>query len=324
MSSERAAALLEDWRKPMKPSPLNADKLEYPVAVEKKLDGVRVLLIIRHDSKGEYEVQTLSYNGKEFTSLQPIVDAVLDAFAETSIDYDVIFDGEVYAGSFKETISAVRKKTDQVPEGVVYNIFDMVALETLEDLNCKHSTRMYKRRRRDLAEFFLHGKPDPARIRMTESVLCSSEEGLWALYKEVREHGVEGLVVKNLDGYWWCRRNRDWMKIKDKKSVDIPVVDAFVGEGKCEGILGNLVCDYNGVRVSVGSGFTDAQREKMWTQYLRDCERLKETEGDLDDPRLELLGKVAEVSYHEETPDKSLRHPVFESIRIDKDRTDSP
>ena len=315
---DRQVRRLEEWPGAMLASKLNTDKISYPCAVELKLDGVRCLIIVRHGADGEYDVETLSRSGKPFTSLQPVVDALLDAMAETSIDYDVVFDGEVFCGTFKETVSAVKKKEQPLPEGGVYHIFDFFPLETLEDVNSKHTSRMYKRRRKDLAEFWQDGKPDPKRLQMSESVLCNTEEGLWALYKLARENNIEGVIVKELDGYWWKRRNRSWMKIKDKKTADCQVVDAFVGEGKCADMLGNLVVDHNGVRVSVGTGFTDADREKMWAQYLRDASRLQETNGDLTDERLELLGRTAEVSYHEETPDKSLRHPVFETIRIDK------
>lgn len=68
-------------------------------------------------------------------------------------------------------------------------------------------------------------------------------------------------------------------------------------------MIGKLVVDFNGVLVGVGSGLSDEIRAL--------------------DPE-ELIGRMCEVSYHEVTPDLSLRHPVFECFRDDKPVEDGP
>ena len=65
-------------------------------------------------------------------------------------------------------------------------------------------------------------------------------------------------------------------------------------------MIGSLVVDYKGVRVSVGTGFTDEQRVEFYK----------------DTP------EIIEVNYQEVTKDGSLRFPSFVRIREDKDETD--
>ena len=72
---------------------------DWPVVVEPKLDGIRCLIIVKHVDD-EYEIATYSRAGKTFNSLIDVEDAILDTFAETSWDQDMVFDGEVFAVIF--------------------------------------------------------------------------------------------------------------------------------------------------------------------------------------------------------------------------------
>ena len=58
---------------------------------------------------------------------------------------------------------------------------------------------------------------------------------------------------------------------------------------------------FKGVKVQVGSGFSDILREKIWNT-----------------PEA-FLGRTIEVRYQEETPDGSLRFPTFVCFRNDRD-----
>lgn len=69
-------------------------------------------------------------------------------------------------------------------------------------------------------------------------------------------------------------------------------------------MLGGLTVDYNGVPVRVGSGFSDQDRQVLWAIWMTDPEQLKR--------------KMLEVSFHEVTPDGSLRHPRAKRFRPDK------
>jgi ATP-dependent DNA ligase len=105
------------------------------------------------------------------------------------------------------------------------------------------------------------------------------------------------------------------MKMKAEETLDLTVVDAFEGTGKYEGKLGGLTVLHEGLRVNVGSGFSDQQREEFWELYDEDMQRRKECGDRGEDAVDTLLGAVAEVQYHEVTPDGSLRHPRFVRFR---------
>jgi len=106
------------------------------------------------------------------------------------------------------------------------------------------------------------------------------------------------LVIKPYDYKYVGKRSYDWMKIKLSHTEDLPILEVYEGEGRLKGSLGGFVTDHRGIRVKVGSGFSDIQRAKWW-----------------NDPP---IGLIAEVKYHEITPDGSLRHPVFVRLRYDK------
>ena len=84
-------------------------------------------------------------------------------------------------------------------------------------------------------------------------------------------------------------------------SCDLKIIGFEEGEGKYKGVLGNLICDYKGYQLGVGSGFDDGQRKEIWNNQEK------------------YLNRIAEIQYFEETyNDKgglSLRFPVFKCIR---------
>ena len=73
------------------------------------------------------------------------------------------------------------------------------------------------------------------------------------------------------------------------------------GTGKHSEKLGSVCIDFNGVDVSIGSGFSDDLREKIWSDQSS------------------FIGRTIEVRYQEVTPDGSLRFPTFVCFRNDRD-----
>lgn len=261
---------------------------QWPVLVEPKLDGVRVLVAVTDEG-----VQFFSRAGKEFTSFDHLKPTI-----EQAGYAGVIIDGEVVSGSFNATVSSVRKKGTEATDAVLH-AFDIVNFDTFK--SGQRPVVGYEYRRADLHAFVRACDSD--NVRQSEATVANSHAEVMDLYADYRSRGFEGAMVKTPQHPYEYKRSKHWLKIKAEESVDVPVVDMFEGTGKYENMLGGFVVNHNGKKVRVGGGFSDAQRDEFWNECsLHDFK-----------------GRLIEVEYHEETPDGSLRHPRFKRFRDDKE-----
>ena len=85
------------------------------------------------------------------------------------------------------------------------------------------------------------------------------------------------------------------------QTCDIRCLRIEEGEGKYQGKLGKIICDYKGYELGVGSGFNDEQREYYY-----------------NNPN-EIIGRIVEVQYFEESKNEkgelSCRFPIFKYVR---------
>lgn len=278
-------------------------KGQFPVAVEPKLDGIRCLIVLKHcedEEEAWYDISVFSRAGKPFNSLEAIEDMICDTFGETGWEEDTVFDGEVFCGDFKTTVSQVKRKKEQALDAV-FTIFDIIPLSEFEE----GSSLEFQERRTKLVEFFDAAPPSQKKLKLSKAMLVSSHDQIMDAYANARSKGHEGIIVKPIKGdisKWVPRRSFGWMKIKDKQEADCEIVGAEEGTGRLEKSLGAIVINYKGTLVNVGTGFKDEERLKLWRLHKKG----------------NLAGLTAQVTFHEETPDGSLRHPAFECIRIDK------
>jgi DNA ligase-1 len=86
--------------------------------------------------------------------------------------------------------------------------------------------------------------------------------------KEMVAAGFEGIMIKDPDAKYECKRSTSWLKQKPFIEVSLAIVAVEEGTGRNEGKLGALVCegvdDGKTIRVNVGSGFSDSQRNEFW------------------------------------------------------------
>lgn len=149
-----------------------------------------------------------------------------------------------------------------------------------------------------------------------------------ALLDQVVAHGMEGVVAKKASSPYKSKRSPDWLKMKKDPEADFAVCGYTPPKGSRTGLGALHLC----VRVDskwvwagkVGSGFDDALLAKLTTE-LSKKPRWKPTfprpEGSSDalwiEPEL-----VVQVRYREWPEDSSLRFPVFERLRRDKQAID--
>lgn len=285
----------------------------FPVAVEPKLDGLRVIGLVRGA-----ECKFFSRTGRHFPALDhlgPALVAVTKAAHDTAkagrSEFASLFgagseptlaiDAEVISGSFNKTTGDVRRK-DEAASDAVLHIFDAVPFAFMTDETRKSWNKFFSFRRLFVDFLTAHAVSYPT-IRPTAMHIAFSHEEVQHLYETHRRAGLEGAMVKPLDGLYSKTRSFAWLKLKAQETEDLKVVAAFEGEGRYEGSLGGLIVDRAGVEVRVGGGFSDAQREEIWRQW-------RENPGSI-------AGSLIEVEFQETTADGSLRHPRFVGWRFD-------
>lgn len=263
-------------------------RVSFPVYADTKLDGIRCIAQLG-DKLTTDKIKLVSRNGKEFKNY-PFIAKELEEL--DMLKYHLL-DGEIVMGHFQDLMRTVSRKEDgvELAKDAVYNIFDI----HLTKSNFSQRLDILKEIQKKIKEKNLE------RLKVVSGKQIGNEEELLEFYNKQLEEGNEGIMVKNLDGFYEHKRSYGWLKMKPEESEDLEIIRVEKGTGKYENILGAIVCRLsNGSEVSVGSGFKDEERQEYW------------------DKKEELIGQIAEIKYQERTRDGSLRFPVFIRFRRDK------
>jgi DNA ligase-1 len=210
-----------------------------------------------------------SRNGKEFVNF-PHITEQFAAIADTLLE-PWVFDGEIMSSSFQDLMKQVHRKSDVQAEDAVLHLFDCIPLEHFEK-GFWNATQEF--RSNHLTEFMLHHQDSLPNMTMVgqELVDLDSEAGQ-SKYKEINalaiEGGYEGIMIKDPEAPYECKRSHAWLKLKPFIEVSLEVQGVEEGTGRNEGRLGALICsgDDGGrfIQVNCGSGFTDNDRIDYWT-----------------------------------------------------------
>lgn len=269
--------------------------------LEPKLDGVRVITIINMENR---TVTQYSRNGKVFENFGHITRAL-----EENIDLigrSMVLDGEIVSTSFQDLMRQVHRKENVQADDAVLMLFDILPLTEFQ----RGESVMGQRRRSALLSSF---KPVFDKIGNI-GVIPQKEVDLDSFVgdlefkeynKEMIDKGYEGIMIKDPEGHYVCKRSVNWLKQKPFIEVSLAVVDLEEGTGRNLGKLGALVCegedDGKQIRVNVGSGLSDEDRDTIWQD------------------RANIQGHVVEVRADAVTQNQdgtySLRFPRFMKFR---------
>jgi len=316
----------------------------FPVSVEPKLDGVRVICLMR-----DGQARFFSRTGKPFPAVEHLEEQVVALARVAAAQYgdklskvygsadnpSLVFDGEITSGNFNKTVGDVRRKSEAAT-AAAYTVFDVLPYHWFT--NPTDKLPMTDSLRRKILELIFTTSYQSPAVKMIDRFEAASHQEIATYYERIRADGGEGVIVKPLDGLYEQKRSHAWLKIKGEETEDLRIVSAFEGEGKFERMLGGVHVDFKGVKVSVGGGFTDAERQELFELWVQDARDAGVNFWEIDkrfwnnpDPDAaeklltnatklnRLTGRLVEVEFHEVTPDGSLRHPRFVKFRDDKD-----
>lgn len=148
---------------------------------------------------------------------------------------------------------------------------------------------------------------------LSESHEVYDMDELEALYRQKREEGHEGLVVKDPQGIYKRGKKSGWWKMKPENEADGIVVGlnwgtpGLANEGK---VIGFEVLLESG-RVVSANNISQALMEEFTAACDTDTYHLAGINP--------YEGWACQIKYMEETPDGSLRHPSFDKWRGTED-----
>lgn len=194
-------------------------------------------------------------------------------------------DGELWIGRklFQRTVSIVRRSdASDLWKDVRYLIFDTPTL-----------ARPFEQRLQALAEIVQSHQPQFAQVLVQR--VCQNRKHLDDELERIEVLGGEGLMLRLPGSLYVAGRSDTLLKMKSFLDCEATVISQEPGKGRHKGRLGALSVELaNGIRCQVGTGFTDAQREKP-----------------------PAVGTVIRLKYQELTDDGVPRFPVFAGMRTD-------
>lgn len=217
--------------------------------ISEKLDGVRAI-----------------WTGKTFLSRTGTRFYAPEWFTR-KLPKDMVLDGELFTcrGGFQDCVGIVRtmNQPDRWKFSVNYKVFDAPLVKGGFEARMKELEKLFKK---------LKG-PDGKRtpwIELLKHEECKSKEHLLELLEEWTKDGAEGIMLREPNSEYEQGRSRSLLKVKKFLDCDAVVTGYTAGTGKNAGVVGALEVEMlsgvggtrTGCCFKVGSGLTDAQRQK--------------------------------------------------------------
>ncbi len=269
--------------------------------IEVKLDGVRVITIVYPSGR----VDQYSRNGKELVNFEKIKKQLSEV--AYTFNEPMVLDGEIMSSSFQDLMKQVHRKSNVAADDAILNLFDFLPLDKFEEGVARIPQLL---RSQQLQEWYNnHSNQLPnVEVLQHEIVNISTPDGE-RRFKEINakaiEGGYEGIMIKEINAPYQCKRTTHWLKMKPFIEVSLEVVHVEEGTGRNVGRLGAFVCsgvdDGKAITVNVGSGFSDSNRDQFWAN------------------RNSIIGNIVEVRADAVTQNQdgsySLRFPRFLRFR---------
>ena len=253
--------------KPLLSCEVSLDKINFPVYVSTKFDGLRAVVI-----------DSVVYS----RSLKPIrnkhVQRLFGKQEYNGFDGELVV-GDIYAKDvFQKTTSGVMSE-DGEPD-VTFHVFDLWSIPTFD----------YEYRQRYLQEILLDEDKEYPSIVYAMIHLCKNIDDLTFFLEHERNVGGEGLICRSPSGIYKYGRStpKEQLSIKLKffEVGEFEVIGfeermhntnevttnelGYKERSSCKenlipmNTLGSLVLKYGDTEFRCGTGFSDAQRKEIW------------------------------------------------------------
>jgi len=280
------------------------DKPEYvegkDFAITTKIDGGRIIALKENGQVSFYTRAGQRYEGLvdlEHEMLEKLPNGLCLDGEITIFDNKGIPSKEAYKRAMKIT------RSDGEKHGLKMICFDCMLAEEFRAQRCE---RTWEERRQMLSNVMasasgglMYFEPLPV-LYMGQDTSKITE-----LLDEAIANKEEGIMINIALAPYEFKRTNFLLKVKKMSTLDLEIVGYEEGSGRLAGTLGAIHVRYkDGNIVKVGSGFSDELRALIWLEPS------------------DFVGKVAEISYFEETTNAnggiSLRFPIFKDFRPDK------
>ncbi len=271
--------------------------------IEIKLDGVRVLTVIRQN-----KVEMFSRNGKQFHNFGHIISEIENVLKEDPAPHDLVLDGEVMSSNFQDLMKQVHRKDGKQTKDAVLHLFDLCPLEDFQKgrWNTSQTTRSLLVKKWVAKHSLLLRHIKTLEWENVDLNTIKGQKRFIELNKSAVEGGYEGVMIKDPNAIYECKRTHSWLKAKPFIEVTLKVVSVEEGTGRNKGRLGAVLVegedDGHEYSLSCGSGFSDIQRQEYWSK------------------RSQIIGQLVEIRADAKTKSKdavafSLRFPRFKCFR---------
>ena len=260
-----------------------ADKVEFPIYAQPKLDGIRCIA-----TKDGLKTRT----GKDIVAVPHIFESLQPFFEEYP---DVVLDGELYCDKFDNDFNAichhvrrsnVTEESLEKAKVIEYHVYDIV-----------DATMSFNKRTSFIHDNFGLGNFYGDHIVPVYTVRVTTKDELDELYGQWQEQGYEGQMVR-LNEPYENKRSKTLLKRKEFQDGEYTILGWKEGIGNRSGTIGHF-------KFETENGIEFSSNIKGNFEYLADL--LKQAD--------DLIGKSATIKYFSLTPDGVPRFPYVIAIR---------
>lgn len=206
------------------------DTDDFPVWVERKYDGIRLMLHKSTGARGSVLCGAYTRNRGDWLELVAGLDASIKRIPASTC----ILDGELY-GTVLDLEGVVRPAS-------VYEVYSSLQGESAKPVNLKFAAfdvlylngmdltvQPLQQRRQMLQQLLmpLANAPLPIPLSITEGQLAANKNDVNRLFHHFRSQGYEGIITKNLNApYLLATRDANWRKRKPEITLDLVLIGA--------------------------------------------------------------------------------------------------